>query len=95
MKHIYNTDDFQLKNTAVCLGKFDGIHLGHGELLAELKKQKEKGMSTLVFTFSKSPQSYLNGSEETSILSKEEKVDFFHQISWIDHYYYIQNGRQS
>lgn len=75
--------------TAVTIGKFDGIHLGHGELLAELKKQKEKGMSTLVFTFSKSPQSYLNGSEETSILSKEEKVDFFHQISWIDHYYEV------
>ena len=77
-------------HTAVTIGKFDGIHLGHGELLAELKKQKEKGMSTLLFTFSKSPQVYLNQTEEVSIFSKEEKMFFFNQISWIDDYYEVE-----
>lgn len=77
-------------HTAITLGKFDGIHLGHGELLVELKRQKEKGMSTLLFTFSKSPQVYLNQTEEVSIFSKEEKMDFFNQIPWIDNYYEVQ-----
>lgn len=77
-------------HTAITLGKFDGIHLGHGELLAELKRQKEKGMSTLIFTFSKSPQGYLNQTEEVSIFSKEEKMDYFNQIPWIDNYYEVQ-----
>lgn len=77
-------------HTAITIGKFDGIHLGHGELLVELKKQKDRGMSTLLFTFSKSPQVYLNHIEEVSIFSKEEKMDFFNQISWIDDYYEVK-----
>ena len=74
---------------AVTLGKFDGIHLGHSELLKELKKQKEKGNSTLLFTFSKSPQAYLGKKEEEYIFSKEEKLDFFRQLSWLDYYYEV------
>ena len=56
----------------------------------ELKRQKEKGMSTLLFTFSKSPQVYLNQTEEVSIFSNEEKMDFFNQIPWLDNYYEVQ-----
>lgn len=74
---------------AVTLGKFDGIHLGHSELLKELKKQKERGKSTLLFTFSKSPQVYLGKKEEEYIFSKEEKLDFFRQLSWLDYYYEV------
>ena len=76
--------------TAITIGKFDGVHIGHGELLTELKKRKEEGMSTLVFTFSKSPQNYLNQTEEMSIFSKQEKLEYFHQISWVDEYYEVQ-----
>lgn len=41
--------DFKLKNSAVSLGKFDGIHLGHRLLLNEILKQK--GLVPTVFTF--------------------------------------------
>lgn len=76
-------------HTAITIGKFDGIHLGHGELLVELKKQKDRGMSTLLFTFSKSPQVYLNQTKETLIFTKEEKIEFFRQLGWIDSYYEV------
>lgn len=40
--------NFQLNNTAVCIGKFDGIHRGHRLLLAEAKKDR---FTTVMLTF--------------------------------------------
>lgn len=41
--------DFQLKNSSISLGKFDGLHRGHRYLLSGIKKQKE--LVSTVFTF--------------------------------------------
>lgn len=41
--------DFEIKNSAVSLGKFDGIHLGHRLLLNEVLGHKE--LMPTVFTF--------------------------------------------
>ena len=41
--------DIKLKNSAVSLGKFDGIHLGHRLLLYEILKHTE--FVPTVFTF--------------------------------------------
>lgn len=41
--------DFEIKNSAVSLGKFDGIHLGHRLLLNEILGHKE--LVPTVFTF--------------------------------------------
>lgn len=50
---VYNeVQDFNLKASAVTLGKFDGIHLGHKELINEIIKAKEKmGLETVLFSF--------------------------------------------
>ena len=40
MKIIRNLE-FQGKQTAVCIGKFDGIHKGHRLLIEQAKKEAE------------------------------------------------------
>ena len=44
MQIISETINFNIQEpTAVVLGKFDGVHVGHQLLLEKLMKQKEKG----------------------------------------------------
>lgn len=48
----YTTDDnITLMNTAVTLGKFDGIHLGHQELIKQLICEEKKELSSVLFSF--------------------------------------------
>lgn len=60
MQKIYSLDEINMtKGTAVTLGKFDGIHLGHKELIENLKMTAlEKGLKTVVFTFDMSSFSF-------------------------------------
>lgn len=77
---IEKTLDFQLKEeTAVVLGKFDGVHLGHRFLLEKLLEQKQKGLQTVVFTFDKSPASLFTKKDDElrELCTKEEKRAMF------------------
>jgi len=47
--------------TAVTIGKFDGIHLGHQQLLAELiDVADDQGLAPIVLSFSTHPHTVLN-----------------------------------
>lgn len=47
-------------DTAVAIGKFDGIHLGHQQLLHELVQHSEEaGLAAAVLTFDRNPKSVL------------------------------------
>ena len=35
---VVKKQPYQMKNTAVCIGKFDGLHMGHQSLIAEISK---------------------------------------------------------
>ena len=40
---VYETDDFQIERaSAVSLGNFDGVHLGHQELIKTVKEYSKK-----------------------------------------------------
>ena len=55
---IYNTADFKIEEpTAVTLGNFDGIHLGHQKLI-ETIKNNDKGLKTVVFSFYPHPVAF-------------------------------------
>lgn len=48
------------RGTAVAIGKFDGVHLGHRALIADIAAVAERrGLDPLVFTFANNPLSYL------------------------------------
>jgi riboflavin kinase/FMN adenylyltransferase len=50
--------------TAVTIGKFDGVHLGHQALLAELvEAAEEHGIASAVLTFDRHPAALLNPGE--------------------------------
>ena len=71
---------FNITNTAAALGKFDGIHLGHQMIIDNLLKEKEKGRTTLVFTFGASPNSVIAGGSKKVIYTAEEKANYFSQL---------------
>jgi len=76
MKIIEGTTDFSLsEKTAVAIGKFDGIHLGHQKLLSRLLLQKERGLLATVFTFD-IPAAFFGG-EEKELTTRAEKRAVF------------------
>lgn len=68
---------FHTMGTAVALGKFDGIHLGHQLLIDGLNKEKLKGRRALVFTFGSNPNSVLSGGSQKNIYTSKEKEMYF------------------
>ena len=80
MQIISETLDFKIEEpTAVVLGKFDGVHMGHQLLLKTLLEQREKGLKTVVCTFDKSPASLFiqDGTTYRELCTLEEKREIF------------------
>lgn len=63
MRYIKETTDFQLKNSVVTLGKFDGLHKGHQMLLDHVLELKQKGYQSVMFTFSLHPYNLFSERE--------------------------------
>lgn len=62
------------KGTAVALGYFDGIHLGHQAVLGKaLEKAEEKGLTPVVMLFDIHPRKLLTGKVPPMLLSEERK----------------------
>lgn len=83
MQIISGTTQFYIEEpTAVVLGKFDGVHIGHQRLVAKIIQQKQKGLKTVVFTFDKSPVALFSKEEEKirEICTAEEKRHIFEAI---------------
>jgi riboflavin kinase/FMN adenylyltransferase len=57
-------------NTIITLGTFDGIHLGHKEIIeAVVQKATEFGSRSLLITFSPHPRKVISGRNEIKLLS--------------------------
>lgn len=77
---IENTTEFHLEHkSAVALGKFDGIHLGHRRLLERVLEQKKQGLQSVVFTFDTSAASFFGG-ETKELSTREEKREMFSRL---------------
>lgn len=74
MEIIAGTTDFYLeKDTAVAIGKFDGVHLGHRRLLEEILNKKKNGLAACVFTFDPTPAVLFGLSDGKELTTREEK----------------------
>lgn len=69
-----NAEQFHTVDTAIALGKFDGIHLGHQLLINGLLDEKKTGRQTLVFTFD------FGSIVKKSIYTSEEKAYYFSKL---------------
>lgn len=74
---IEKTTEFDLKGrSAVAVGKFDGVHLGHQKLLNKIIEQKKNGCLAAVFTFGTSAASFFGGEEKELTTAKEKRAVF-------------------
>ena len=71
-----NTEAACVKS-AVAIGKFDGIHIGHRALLQCIINKKKENMRAVVFTFSPSPEEFFRGQLLPAIDTAQEKRDNF------------------
>lgn len=65
---------------AVALGFFDGVHLGHQELLRELSRMaEERGLNPAVFTFADHPKRNVRTDFPGLIMTQEERIHHLEQ----------------
>lgn len=80
MEIIADTSEFYIeRETAVAIGKFDGVHLGHRRLLDEVLQAKKRGLAACVFTFDP-PPSVLFGGDAHVLTTNEEKHRIFERM---------------
>ncbi len=64
-----------IRPSAVALGNFDGVHLGHQELIKRtVEKARSEGLTAAVFTFSSHPKNLLPKEKKVkNIIVREDK----------------------
>lgn len=88
---IYSTlENLKIEEkTAVALGNFDGIHIGHREIMkAALDAAKQQGMRSLCFTFSNHPFNFILQRDDSDpdavklICTEEEKIGLIEEMGF-------------
>jgi len=83
----YNLDNFVAVNPVVTIGTFDGVHLGHREVISELKRISTLSEGdSVVFTFDPHPRIVIAPQEDSLRLlsTQKEKINLMEKIG-IDH----------
>ena len=87
MKIHSGFDDFEAHNPVVTIGMFDGLHIGHRQLLSKtIDIARQIGGETVVITFWPHPRIALQNDHESLrfLTTLEEKTTIFSQLN-IDH----------
>lgn len=61
--------------TAVALGFFDGVHLGHQSIIKETVKYEQENIIPVVYTFKKSPKENINSNSHFYLTENQEKIN--------------------
>lgn len=80
MKVYNNITNETPPETAVALGFFDGLHLGHKKVIKKTIYFKNKGLIPAVFTFSQNPKSVLSDSDIMQITNLDEKERYLEKM---------------
>lgn len=77
MQYIKGIENYQNENrTAITLGKFDGLHLGHELLINRvIEHQTQNNVDGVVFAFDMSPLYEKKNMDYERLLSNEEKAE--------------------
>ncbi len=74
MDIIQGTTEFHISQpTAICIGKFDGVHSGHKKLLERVVKQRDNGLLPVAFTFDLPPEELFSGVHNDELCTHSEK----------------------
>lgn len=92
MRIIEQRKEFQCCNSGVVIGKFEGMHLGHQELLNRLQSYNVE--SRVMFTFDQNPGKVVHGQNKV-LLTKEERRHYVeHQVDVLIEYPFDKETRQ-
>ncbi len=80
VKKFKNESGLGKRGTALTIGKFDGIHLGHRKLLETVKSYKDKGLATVVFTFDTPMAAFFSGHEVQVLTTNEERREYLAEL---------------
>ncbi len=83
MEVISQIENYAAQPSAVCVGVFDGLHLGHRALLGQLKKEAEKrGILSVVVTFDPHPRIALSkGNDRVGLLTTpSERLELLREM---------------
>lgn len=81
MKIISDTLDFLIpEESAITLGKFDGIHKGHQKLMRKILEKKDAGLKSVVFTFGQMPGTVFLGNKGRTILTRKERQNHLERM---------------
>ncbi len=62
--------------SVACIGYFDGLHIGHQELIDRtIGKAEEKGCRSMVICFEPDPMELISGKKQKHILSYQERLE--------------------
>ena len=74
MRHIHDLNQVKLDRSWMTIGSFDGVHLGHQQIISSLVDgAKQAGMPSVVVTFFPHPQFILRGESRPYYLTLPEK----------------------
>ena len=74
MKILNDLRKFKEKNSVVCLGTFDGVHLGHKKVISTaVRYAKRKKLPCIVVTFDPHPKSVVNPLRKPLLLTTVEE----------------------
>lgn len=77
---LEHTEQFHIETPcALSLGKFDGLHRGHEELLRRLMDKRKEGLLAAVFTFDIPPKKLTEGSGVKLLSTNAEKRALFEE----------------
>ncbi|MCR4754556.1 MAG: FAD synthetase family protein [Lachnospiraceae bacterium] len=81
MEVIRDTTEFQiLRPTAVCIGKFDGVHMGHRKLIEKVVDKRCLGLIPTVFTFNPSPEELFSGVQNNELCTRHQKQEMLEKL---------------
>lgn len=64
------------RSTVIALGFFDGVHIGHGELLKmAVRRAQERGCRSAAFTFDRSPREFVTGKPVPLLTTPSERAN--------------------
>ncbi len=73
--------DIKIKNSAVALGCFDAIHMGHREIISKMVElSKEKSLTSCVYMFKNQPRQVLEGVEVLNVNSYERRLEILEEL---------------
>lgn len=77
-----NEDDFDLESCVAALGMFDGVHIGHQELIFRaMKLAKRENVPCIVYTFDRHPLSVICPEKEPrQLLPLSKRLDKFEKM---------------